>query len=242
MVGHRNFFTEVILWHPRVWELLFQHTQTQPSYLTPELWTQLRAKGHNNSQDPPVNIQSSWGAAVWLGDTDRLEQLKFPRLAPRAYPLYPVKTRTQVIILRWNSVRRVFPSSLTKHTDTASPLPEEAIFEYFVWWVQTEKRWISRRLVLEQKINHWEIHPPPAGSFRRLCVARAQRHMPFNGGWPGWHALSSFLSHLSGLCTLGAFLLGTPHSTRQRSWHLNKRKPGPPLASQRPGLRASHTC
>ena len=81
--------------------------------------------------------------------------------------------------------------------------------------MQTEKRWISRRLVLEQKTNHWEIHPPPAGSFRRLCVERAQGHTPFNGGWPGWHALSSFLSQLSGLCTLGAFLLGTPHSTRQ---------------------------
>ena len=168
-----------------------------------------------------MNIRSSWWAAVWLGDTEGLEQLKFPRLAPRAYPHYLSRPELRLSFGDEIQSEEFFPSSLAKHTDTASAgwMNQHtwgSYFEYFVWCVQTEERCISRRLVLEQKTNHWVIQPPTAGSFRRLCVARAEGHTPVNGGWLGWHTQShSFLSQPSGLCTLGAFILGTPHSTRQ---------------------------
>lgn len=168
-----------------------------------------------------MNIRSSWWSAVWLGDTDRLEQLKFPRLAPRAY--LTTLSRLELRLSFGDEIQseEFFPSSLAKHTDTASARWMNrhtwgSYFGYFVWWVQTEERCISRRLVLEPKTNRWVIQPPPAGSFRRICVARAQGHTPFDGGWLGWHIQShSFLSQPAGLCALCAFLLGTPHSTRQ---------------------------
>lgn len=219
----RNCFNEVVLRHQSL--RILASSTCKPNLAIWPLTSELRyIQGAYLFQDTLVNIWSNWSAAVWLGNTERVEQLVFPTLAQRAHPHYFVMVRTQVTTLDKIQSQTLFPDSPPKHTDTVSAGWDNSptwgsYFEYFVKRLvgMDRESWLISpgTLILEQKTNHSVIELPLLRSFtRHRAPSRThaiQQRLRFAD------TLKVILSQLSGLCTLYAFLLGTwsSRSTRQ---------------------------
>lgn len=123
-------------------------------------------------------------------------------------------------------------------------IPEAAILNILQveWWVRIEEWFISRRLILEQKTNHWVIQPPPSISSRGFVWSpiKDTRHSTAAGFADTLKVILSFDSCQGPAHFMHSFWALDPHiPAGRRSWHLNKRKRGP-VASQRSRLWASH--
>lgn len=155
---------------------------------------------------------------------------------------------TQVVIL--DGIQPIPPQSSGQiHRPSLQPgklinIPEEACFEYFARWVARSGDW---RVVYFWKVDprtkahHWVIQPPPSVPSQGFVWSRIKdtRHSAAAGFADTLKVILSFHSCQGSAHFMHSFWALDHIPPGRRSWHLNKRKPGP-LASQRWGLWALH--
>lgn len=169
-----------------------------------------------------MNIGSSWSATVWLSNTDRLEDLVFPKLDLWASPHYLVIAGTQVVIL--DESQKNSSPILPPHTQTlfsgrwVNWCTWGSHFEYFASWVVSTD-WIVVyfwKVDPRIKLIKWFCSPTPIPTRSiLLCTIKDLCHStaaPFC-----WHSESSFsFTSVRALHTFcvpsGSWSL---HSTRQ---------------------------